>query len=185
MECQCCISFHLVCHVMGMHRPVWHRGAVLFLSHTHMDRIYQTRSPMVLHASFVLILCGAGLTALTAKSGRIHCEPALQNARIFRWACALRTASLPFAIRLKQFTVNYHPGTHSASNYVSKLCVNNQYEVSVSMNRVATIEGCAFTNNRSMPTDWVPFFQYSAIPWDCLLLTAATRCSSLRSFGCY
>lgn len=99
----------------------------------------------LLHASFVLILCGAGLTALTAKSGRIHLRTGItERAYIPDGHALYEPASLPFAIRLKQFTVNYHPGTHSASNYVSKLCVNNQYEVSVSMNRVATIEGWRF-----------------------------------------
>lgn len=99
----------------------------------------------LLHASFVLILCGAGLTALTAKSGRIHLRTGItERAYIPDGHALYEPASLPFTIRLKQFTVNYHPGTHSASNYVSKLCVNNQYEVSVSMNRVATIEGWRF-----------------------------------------
>ena len=92
MECQCCISFHLVCHVMGMHRPVWHRGAVLFLPHTHMDRIYQTRSPMVA----TCLLCADSLRCGTDRPYGEKRTDTFANrhyrTRVYsRWACALRT----------------------------------------------------------------------------------------------
>lgn len=105
------------------------------------------------HASFVLILCGAGLTAITAKSGRIHLRTGItERAYIPEGRQLYELESLPFTIRLKQFAVDYHPGTHSASNYVSTLCINEQYDVNVSMNQVATVENWRFYQ-QSFDTD--------------------------------
>lgn len=90
----------------------------------------------LLHGALAIILLGAAVTALTAKSGRMHL-------RLHTPECAYMDddsphhalVRLPFSVELTAFEVHCHPGTQTASNYVSRLIVDGQ-ACSVSMNRV-------------------------------------------------
>lgn len=98
-----------------------------------------------LHASFLLILSGAALTALTAQSGRLHLRTGVEECAYVPEGHAIYDPErLPFTVELQNFSVHYHPGTHSASNYISVLCIDHRDTVSVSMNQVATVDGWRF-----------------------------------------
>ena len=100
-------------------------------------------STLLLHAAFVVILCGALLTHLTASHGVLHLRQGEStdsySAELPGGATEVRR--LPFHITLDSFRVDYHAGTTAERDYTShftlrdgRACIPGQ----VAMNRIFT-----------------------------------------------
>lgn len=97
----------------------------------------------LLHSSLLVILLGAMLTHLTAYSGMLHLRCG-ETAQFFMCHDDGSPRKLPFSVRLDQFTINYHPGTSSPSDYVSKITVlspGDSTTAVISMNHIFAAKG--------------------------------------------
>lgn len=97
----------------------------------------------LLHASLLVILLGALLTHLTASSGMLHLRCG-ETAQFFMCQDDGSPRRLPFSVRLDQFTINYHPGTSSPSDYVSSITVLSPRDTTtavISMNNIFAAKG--------------------------------------------
>ena len=112
-----------------------------------MVRRRMRRWPVVLlHASLVVILCGALATHLTTHKGMLHLRIGQTEQQYVQTDDPqhMLMTDLPFALRLDTFMVRYHAGTQAASDYVSALTVIDDGEErrdSVSMNDILSYRG--------------------------------------------
>lgn len=91
---------------------------------------------LLLHVAFAVILAGALITHLTGVSGMIHLregEPAAAYELDDE-----SPATLPFSLELKEFRIEYDPGTRNVSDFVSELTLHDSEprDVTISMNRI-------------------------------------------------
>lgn len=93
----------------------------------------------MLHLSFVVIIAGAMCTKLWGETGQIALS--VDNEPL------VRGIELPFEVRLDSFTVEYHEGTNTPSDYVSRVTVRDKSgkggmrQGRVSMNRILKHRG--------------------------------------------
>lgn len=99
---------------------------------------------LLLHGAFVLILAGALVTHLCGRSGMIHLREGAPTA-----AFELddeSPATLPFSLELKEFRIEYDPGTRNVSDYVSELTLRDPEprDITISMNHILKYQGYRF-----------------------------------------
>ena len=100
-----------------------------------------------LHIAFVLILAGALLTLLTGKSGSMYLRRGETSAN---WSSDQGfRQKLPFKLTLKDFSVEYYPGTKDPKDYISKVAVTDSNtgavtEFTISMNNILKYGGYRF-----------------------------------------
>ena len=103
-----------------------------------MRRRVRRPSMVVLHLSFVVILAGALLTHLTARRGIVILRQGQPTAEYLTED--MLSHPLPFTITLNHFSIEYHEGTETPSDYVSDITIDGQKYV-VSMNHIASYGG--------------------------------------------
>ena len=108
---------------------LWRRGA------------FRKPFTLGLHLAFVLILAGALVTHLTGKSGEIHLREGVPSSVIELEDGS--SANLPFPLELKEFRIEYDPGTRNISDYVSELVCQDR-PVTISMNHIYKNRGWRF-----------------------------------------
>ena len=116
-----------------------------------------------LHVAFLLILLGAALTALTARRGVVYLQPRLEVNR-FLDAAHHRILPLPFTLQLDSLEVTCDPGTMQHADYVSHLHVDT-VAVTVSMNRVTTVQGYRLTPYSYDEAAQVSWLSVNYDPW--------------------
>ena len=100
-----------------------------------------------LHISFVLILAGALITMLTGKSGMMELRRGLVTSQ---WLSDKGfRQDLPFSLQLKEFRIEYYPGSHDPSDYISKVVLKDsrndtETEYTISMNNILKYDGYRF-----------------------------------------
>jgi len=100
-----------------------------------------------LHISFVLILAGAFITMLTGKSGMMELRRGLVTNQ---WSSDKGfSQKLPFTLQLKEFRIEYYPGSHDPSDYISKVVLKDsrndtEKEYTISMNNILKYDGYRF-----------------------------------------
>lgn len=95
------------------------------------------RQPVLLcvHLSLIIMIAGGGMTFLTAERGTMHLEP--------NKACRSYTADgggevrLPFDVTLLKFTTDYYPGMSFPRDFHSRIRIDSNRIVDISMNRIA------------------------------------------------
>ena len=102
-----------------------------------------------LHGAFVLILVGALVTHLSGQSGSIHLRAGEPTASV-----ELEDGSsleLPFALELKEFRIEYDPGTRHVADYISELTLSSfagstgeSQSATISMNHILKRDGYRF-----------------------------------------
>lgn len=102
-----------------------------------------------IHGSLVVILLGALLTHLTSTKGMMHLrEGETSNAYVMGDGHhGMRTAMLPFSLRLHKFETTYHDGTAAVADYASLFTVTDgglQREGRVSMNKIFSYRSYRF-----------------------------------------
>ena len=105
-----------------------------------------TPAVLCLHFSFVVILSGALLTRLTAHDGVIHLKEGIPTSDYLTGK--KEKAHLPFTVTLTRFAIDYYPGTHAPSDFISEIDIRpfsgNVASYRISMNRIAVYEGWRF-----------------------------------------
>ena len=96
-----------------------------------------------LHMAFVLILAGALITMLTGRSGSMYLRRGETSAH---WSSSEGIRQkLPFKLTLKDFSIEYYPGTKDPSDYISKVVVSDtNTEYTISMNNILKYGGYRF-----------------------------------------
>ena len=100
-----------------------------------------------LHISFVLILAGALITMLSGKSGMMELRRGLVTNQ---WASDQGfRQKLPFTLQLKEFDIEYYPGSHDPSDYISNVVLKDsrsdtEKEYTISMNNILKYDGYRF-----------------------------------------
>ncbi len=117
----------------------WGVTAACAAIHLLRRRVQRRPTTMLLHGAFAVILLGAVVTRLWGVQGSLHLrQDATAPAHEFTAADGT-THTLPFGLRLKQFSVDYYPGTVAPMDYVSRIVVDDggqTVEAAVSMNRI-------------------------------------------------
>lgn len=133
--------------------------------------IYVLRSKMrlsslLLHFALLLILIGAAVTWLFAEHGKIRLEQG-KTMNI----CTMNdstTFELPFSMALKEFKIDYYPGTSAPMDFISVLKVvegKESMQGQVSMNQIFSHKGYRFCQNGYEPEHDVTILSVSHDPW--------------------
>ncbi len=125
---------------------LWIVLTISSLIYFYRSNLHKKISTFMLHISFVVILLGAIVTALTAQRGMIYLPVGVtQNSFT---DSNNNKIQLPFEITLKLFEIKYYSGTNAAADYMSNVVFSqNGKEVSekiVSMNKIAKYDGYRF-----------------------------------------
>lgn len=101
--------------------------------------LYKKRKPtLLLHCAFGVILAGALTSFITSERGQIHLR---EN------GMSESTMTLPFAVSLKKFEMDYYIGTKTPADYISHLTVRDgdkTFDALVSMNNIFKYRGFRF-----------------------------------------
>ena len=111
-------------------------------------RLWRRLPVMLLHASFLVILCGAALSFFTSHEGTLHLRQGKSSA-FYLLKDTRRPARLPFeTMRLQSFTVECYPGTSAPQDFVSRIACRKAdggtLECVVSMNNILQTDGYRF-----------------------------------------
>jgi len=134
------------------HHPVffalWAVAAVSGLALLVRRVGWKCPATLAMHAAFVLILVGALVTHLSGRSGSIHLRAGEPSATVeLEDGTALE---LPFALELKEFRIEYDPGTRHVADYISELQVGDSGSSAgmtmetISMNHILKRDGYRF-----------------------------------------
>lgn len=100
-------------------------------------RLWRRLSVFMLHAALIVILAGAAVTWFTAKEGLLHIR---QGETQDSYLCQERIERLPFTVRLDRFHIDYYPGSHAPSDFVSEVTCNGEPR-RISMNNILQQDG--------------------------------------------
>ena len=105
-------------------------------------------SYMAIHASLIVILCGAMTTHVTGEEGLLHIrEGERSNEMVVKESNNHRIQYLPFEVELTDFKLTRYPGSQSPSSYESYLKLHSGdhvQNVKVYMNNVLDFKGYRF-----------------------------------------
>lgn len=105
-------------------------------------KLYRRVTVFLIHLSFIIIMLGAFTSWLTAESGTLH-------VRLGQVTNVMKTENgkdmaLDFKVRLKNFHVEYYPGTDAPMDYVTEIDAGGE-TVAISMNNIGGYRGYRFT----------------------------------------
>lgn len=133
-------------HIYGATWFVLLWAAIAALSAVYMGLSKLHRRPwlLLLHGSLMVILLGALLSWLTSDSGTIHLRQGQSTSTLVKTDGLVR--DMGFRLTLKDFHVDYYPGTDAPVDYVSRLTADNE-TVDISMNHIGQYAGYRFTQS--------------------------------------
>lgn len=104
---------------------------------------------IVIHFSFIIILCGALVSHLFGQEGILHLREGESSNRILIGNLEQQTAyhTLPFTVELLKFTLTRYPGSNSPSAYESEVLVHVDgatRQERIFMNNVLDVKGYRF-----------------------------------------
>ena len=126
---------------------LWAVLAITSLVYLVMRGVHRRVVVMMLHLSFVLILCGALITHIWGEQGKLHLrqgelpvsqfEPTDGGAKEF-----------PFSVSLTDFSLEYYPGTFAPMDYISNIEITDtqghKQQGRVSMNKIFSYQNYRF-----------------------------------------
>ncbi len=128
---------------------IWGILAIASIARIITSGMQKTLTVLTLHISFVVILAGALTTHLTSKKGYLHLRCG-ETTRLYTEQSSngdMRTAPLPFSVKLNDFNIKNYEGTTTHSDYASHLTFSTDggsTNETVSMNNIAVVEGYRF-----------------------------------------
>ena len=128
---------------------IWGILAIASIARIITSGMQKTLTVLMLHISFAVILAGALTTHLTSKKGYLHLRCG-EKARLYAEQSSngdMRTATLPFSVKLNDFNIKNYEGTTTHSDYASHLTFSTDEgstDETVSMNNIAVVEGYRF-----------------------------------------
>lgn len=125
---------------------LWALMAATAIIYIVQRKLHKRPITFLIHAALVCILTGALVTHLYGVQGMVHLRT---NNPINEFTNTenQETTPFPFTITLKQFQVRNYPGTQSAMDYQSTLCIDNQELIDISMNNIGEYHGYRFYQN--------------------------------------
>ena len=124
------------------HNPVfialWAVTAICSLAYLFSVKTWKAPATMGIHIALSLMLVGALVTHLTARTGVLHLR-AGETVSSYEDDSG-GTMDLPFDITLDEFAIEYYPGTHAPSDFRSEVRVDGE-ACTISMNNIAKISG--------------------------------------------
>ncbi len=121
---------------------LWGIMAVTSVVYLIAHKVHQKPAVIGIHAAFLLILIGAGITWGFGEEGQIHLRQG-EKATAFQEKDGSQIA-LPFTLQLKAFQIQYYTGTPAPMDYESLITLNGGKEVKVSMNQQLDYQGYRF-----------------------------------------
>ena len=116
---------------------MWATLAVASIIILWREKLWRRASVFMLHASLLVILAGAATTWFTASEGLLHLRQGdTQN----HYLSEGRMKQLPFALTLHAFTIDYYPGSHAPSDFISTVVCQGD-TVCISMNHIMQRDG--------------------------------------------
>lgn len=123
-------------------------SSILYLLKRKVQKQYIT---FCLHLSLVLILAGALTTHLYGIQGAIHLRQDAAPVATFTLPDG-ETAIFPFEVSLKEFSLEYYPGTYAPMDFVSTIIINDgteeSHEGEVSMNHIYSYRNYRFYQSK-------------------------------------
>lgn len=118
---------------------LWGAAAVASIIYLLKRKTQKQVITFCLHLSFVLILAGALTTHLFGIQGAVHLRQDTIPVTTFTLSNG-ETAAFPFQLSLKEFRLEYYPGTFAPMDFVSTILISNgsqtKHEGEVSMNHI-------------------------------------------------
>ena len=108
---------------------LWAAAVVCALAYMFTVRMYKHIITCLLHFSFVVILGGALITHIFGEQGQVHLR--------YDGQPQVEGISLPFSVSLRNFHIDYYPGTNAPMDFVSDIEADG-VSGQVSMNNIFT-----------------------------------------------
>ena len=109
-------------------------------------KLYRKIATFSLHLGLIVILVGALITHLSGKQGKIHLRIGDEPIKEFV-ATDGNSFQFPFELSLKNFNLEYYPGTFSPSDFISEILIKDgdaEISGSVSMNKIFSYRNYRF-----------------------------------------
>ena len=109
-------------------------------------KLYSKTATFSLHLSLTVILIGALTTHLSGKQGKIHLRIGDEPLKEFV-AAEGNSFQFPFELSLKNFNLEYYPGTFSPSDFISQILIKEgdaEIYGTVSMNKIFSYRNYRF-----------------------------------------
>ncbi len=116
---------------------LWTLLALLSVVIIWKAKLWHRTAVFVLHLSFLTILAGAATTWFTAQEGLMHIR---QGETQNQYLCQDMVRTLPFALKLDSFSIEYYPGSHAPSDFVSMVSYEG-VSTRISMNNIMRVQG--------------------------------------------
>ncbi len=116
---------------------LWGTTAFASLLYLTERRLWRRPATFGLHLSFGVILVGALITHLSGRQGKLHLRTDTPSVHEFLLS-ENNVAEFPFAVSLKDFSLEYYDGTFAPSDFISMLVIEDENtcrEGTVSMNK--------------------------------------------------
>ncbi len=129
-------------------------------------KMWHQPATLLLHAAFLVILCGSLITHLFGQQGTIHMRTGQTTKAIDLGNGDVE--AMPFTMTLSQFNVDYYPGTSSPQDYRSTLLITDEgqkTEAVVSMNKVVEYRGYRFYQSGYDPDQQGTQLMVAHDPW--------------------
>ena len=148
---------------------LWAAVAVTAVIVAVQNKAWKRPVVLILHSSLLIILIGAMTTHVFSQSGVLEMKPGVTYSSFKSDKDPADIISLPFSIKLSQFTVETYPGGMMPMDFVSKVTVTDKdgtsYDDVISMNNILKHKGYRFYQ-----ADFTPDLQGSTLavshdPW--------------------
>ena len=148
---------------------LWAVLALLLVAAIVKRKLWHRPGLMMLHASFIVILCGALTTFITSKKGYIHLLPNAPTAVFQTDDTPPVSVRLPFHVQLKRFYIKCYEGTDTPSDYVSQVSITrsdgSMSTHDVSMNNVLSVDGYRFYQSSYDEDEQGSWLSVNYDPW--------------------
>lgn len=129
---------------------LWGITAIAALAYLLKCNVQKQRITFCLHLSLILILAGALTTHVLGLQGSIHLRQDEAPVNTFALSDG-STKEFPFQVSLKEFRLEYYPGTFAPMDFVSTILIHDedgQHEGEISMNRVYSLHNFRFYQSK-------------------------------------
>ncbi len=124
---------------------LWAVMALLAVAAIVRMRLWRLPATLLIHAAFLVILCGALVTHVFGEQGTMSVRQGVPERMVELGEGEI--SKLPFTVTLSNFEIDYYPGTSSPQDYRSHLTLSDGdslIEATVSMNKIYSHRGYRF-----------------------------------------
>jgi len=137
-------------------------------------QLYKRLASILLHFSFIIILLGALITALTAKQGYLTLSTDDEMTMFTASSGAKEYIDMPITIRLDKFEQKYYPGTKTPEDFIDHLTVTDKqtgksFGYKISMNHILSYRGMRFYQSSYNPSERTSTLSVYTDPWGIMI----------------